>query len=116
MHEFNTFTSDLVLDAPPKQKLFLEVVASAIPWKWKEFGAMVGLKENFFKCLPQQESSDQNWCKIRFLDVFFEWEKSDVISFTWGTVISTLRSEYISADKVADKLERELSTASTVLE
>ena len=94
----------------PSFKMLMENIGSEIPWKWMEFGRMLGLDKGFVNNLKDEYSEE----KKRFIAIFDEWERKDSPPYTWETVIKVLQYKTLDTKNIAEDLQERVLAKPTV--
>ena len=82
----------------------LNLVVANIPSKWKLFGMLVDVPEQFFDTYPIYDSKE---CFIR---VIMSWKKSGQPEFKWETVLEILEMPIMSEPKLALDIRSKLAS------
>ena len=95
-----SLVSNDTLQASPFIADLNNLIGAKIEDKYHLFGVAVGLEQGYLNSLY----SDYPNCRERFNQVFDKWSQTNPDSFTWGTVISVLKSDAINAHKVVESI------------
>ena len=95
------------IEAPPKEKDFLERVVQSIPTEWYQFGLALEIP---IEKLDRIKHNSDTTVTLKFMRVFRIWKSSTCrcAPFTWETIIDLLRGHILRNNALADKLTHTL--------
>ena len=94
-----------ILDKKPMQPDLLEQLAE-IKDKWSSMGTMLGVDASEIRSLRHSNLSDED----KLATTLECWIDTGDPSVTWRTIIEVLRGQFVKQPRVADKIQKSLST------
>ena len=91
------YVPDNLATKPPKMHDLLERVASKAKDKWKLMGFALNLEQDQLNTISQN-CTDSVLC---YSEVFYAWEKTQPMSFTWATIVEALESPIVGENNLA---------------
>ena len=90
-----------LLTISPELPQLMTVVVNKIPNTWYEVGIQLEIKTSILDTFYEERN-----IRVRYAKVFRQWERDNILPYTWGTLITALKR--IGENEMVKTVERHL--------